>query len=258
MTAESRQTIYPALRYADAWAAIAFLEQAFGFTRSAVFEGPDHTVGHAELYLGTASVGLNTATPPEAGNPWTSVRGGVYVVLPDSRTVDDHHARAVSAGARIARPLADTGYGSHDYSVWDLADHLWCFGTYAYAPAGAPCLSVELRYPDPQAAATWLARAFDIAPASPVGGAARPRHSSGLWLGSDVLIAGPSDDDLWGRERQATRVHVAAPDEHHARAVAHGAVVVRPLATAPGGARGYTARDPEGCLWTFSTDRPAA
>lgn len=254
MTVETRQAIYPALRYVDAWAAITFFEQTFGFTRGAVFEGPDRSVGHAELHLGTASIGLNSATPPQPGNPWTSVRCGVYVVLPNARAVDIHHAQALAAGARIARPLQDTDYGSHDYSAWDLADHLWGFGTYAYAPAGAPRLTVDLRYSDPDDAAAWLTRAFGFeAAASPDAGTTSPRRVA-LRLADDVVIVGSGDEAVWGAERQAARVHVADPDAHHARALAHGAIIVRPLATASGGGRGYTARDPEGFLWTFCTD----
>jgi hypothetical protein len=44
-------TIIPCLRYRDAHAAIAFLEAALGFTRKAVYDGPDNTVAHAELTL---------------------------------------------------------------------------------------------------------------------------------------------------------------------------------------------------------------
>lgn len=252
-----RQTIYPAFRYADAWAAIAFLEAAFGFTRGAVFEGPDRTVGHAELQLGTASIGLNSATPPQPDNPWTSVRCGIYVALPDSTAVDAHHAHAVAAGAQVARPLGDTDYGSHDYSVWDCAGHLWCFGTYAYGPTGTPNLFVDLRYHDGAVATAWLSRVFGFERGRHVSGADDSLVHAELLRDGNVLMAESGHDEVWGAERQATCVWVADPDAHHALAARGGAAIIRPLADTPYGARGYTARDPEGFLWTFSTYRPS-
>jgi uncharacterized glyoxalase superfamily protein PhnB len=50
---------------------------------------------------------------------------------------------------------------------------------------------------------------------------------------------------------------VADPDEHHRRAVEAGAEIVRPLEDTDYGARGYTARDPEGNLWSFGNYQPA-
>ena len=47
------------------------------------------------------------------------------------------------------------------------------------------------------------------------------------------------------------------PDAHHERAVAAGAQIVRELTDQPYGAREYTARDPEGHVWSFGTYRPA-
>ena len=48
------------------------------------------------------------------------------------------------------------------------------------------------------------------------------------------------------------------PDTHHARAVRAGAEIVLWLLDEDYGSRGYTARDPEGNLWSFGTYDPAA
>ena len=64
MTQARRQTVFPAPRYDDAWAAIAFLELCFGFERQTVHEGPNGTVAHGELRFGTASFGLSSANGP--------------------------------------------------------------------------------------------------------------------------------------------------------------------------------------------------
>jgi uncharacterized glyoxalase superfamily protein PhnB len=257
MTVSLCQSIFPALRYVDAWGAIDFLEKAFGFSRHAVFEGPSHSVGHAELRLGTASIGLNSAGPAVADNPWTQVRCGVYAVLADAAAVDAHHARALAAGARIARPLQDTSYGSRDYAAWDLDGHLWGFGTYSYAVPGEPDLFVNLRYRDGRAAVDWLARAFGLGRGIDVPGPDDTLAHAELSLGDSVLMVSGGDDVAWAGERQATCIHVADPDAHHARAVRGGATIVMSPADTTYGARAYVARDPEGFFWTFSTYRPA-
>ncbi|CAM5487498.1 VOC family protein [Streptomyces narbonensis] len=53
-------------------------------------------------------------------------------------------------------------------------------------------------------------------------------------------------------------VHVDDVDEHHARAVAHGAEIVMPPTDQEYGARDYMARDAEGNIWSFGTYTPGA
>ena len=56
--------------------------------------------------------------------------------------------------------------------------------------------------------------------------------------------------------RQWLYVVVEDPDAHHERAVAAGAQIVRAMRDEEYGSRGYTARDPEGNVWSFGTYRP--
>ena len=257
MTNDKRQSIFAALSYKDAWAAIDFLEKGFGFERQAVYEGPDHTVAHAEFRLGNASVGLNSASAPNPSNPWTTVDAGVYVALPDPAAVNAHYERAKAAGAEIARPLQDTDYGSREYSAWDLERHLWSFGTYSHAVPGDPALFLELRYERGQAALDWLTRAFGFEPLLVVPAENGNIAHAELRLGDSLLFisAGSDDSGAWGKDRQATYVYVADPDAHYTRAVSAGAKILQPPQNTPYGARAYYTRDPEGFLWGFSTYR---
>jgi uncharacterized glyoxalase superfamily protein PhnB len=258
MTREPRQTIFSALRYADAKAAMAFLERAFGFERQNVFEGPDDTIAHAELRSGSASIGLSTRTPPEPGNPWTHVRTGVYAVLPDPAAVDAHHDRAVAAGAEIARPLQDTHYGSREYSAWDCERRLWSFGTYSHAAPGEPTLFVCVHYEQGRTALDWLVRAFGFEKTLEVPGGNGEIVHAELWLGDSVLMVSSDRQarDMLGNDRQGICIAVADPDAHYTRATGAGATIVQPPQDTSYGARGYYARDPEGFLWGFSTYRP--
>jgi uncharacterized glyoxalase superfamily protein PhnB len=128
------QTIFPALRYSDASAAIAWLERAFDARRKSVYEGPDGLVMHAEVSIAgnlvmfgnTRDDGYPVRSPKDVG----SVTASIYVALPDAAAVDALYARAAAAGAEIVRPPYDTDYGSHDFGARDLDGNYWSFGTY--------------------------------------------------------------------------------------------------------------------------------
>ncbi|MFB9239020.1 VOC family protein [Plantactinospora siamensis] len=117
--------IYPTFQYADAAAAIDWLERAFGLTRDKVYTAEDGTVAHAQLAYGTGMVMVGTATPP-VHRP-ESAGFAVYVAVDD---IDAHHARARAAGAPVVQPLRDTDYGSREYAVRDVGGYVWSFGTY--------------------------------------------------------------------------------------------------------------------------------
>jgi uncharacterized glyoxalase superfamily protein PhnB len=137
-TVTTRQAFFPGMHYADAPAAIDWLEKAFGFQRQVVYPGPDGTVAHAQLIFHGGMIMLGSykedvfryKTPRQAGG----VTQAVYVYVPD---IDAHFARAQAAGAEIVTPLKATDYGSREYSARDLEGHLWHFGTYRPDVAGS-------------------------------------------------------------------------------------------------------------------------
>jgi uncharacterized glyoxalase superfamily protein PhnB len=123
--------IIPCLTYRDAPAAIGWLCDAFGFERKVAYDGPDGTIAHAELRLGSGYVMLGTQKddmfglrPPKDAGLVTQM---IYIVVDDP---DALFARATAVGAEVVRPLADTDYGSRDFSVRDPEGHIWNFGTY--------------------------------------------------------------------------------------------------------------------------------
>ncbi|QPP09514.1 glyoxalase [Streptomyces bathyalis] len=128
-------TLYPTLLYKDAKAAIAQLEEAFGFRRVAVYEADDGSVMHAEMSYGNGAVMVGTKG--REGVFSEAMRGagtvGIYVVVQD---VDAHCTRAREAGAEILMEPVDQDYGSRDYLARDLEGNVWSFGTYAPALGG--------------------------------------------------------------------------------------------------------------------------
>jgi uncharacterized glyoxalase superfamily protein PhnB len=131
MTDQLRPNIFPAIRYADADAGIAFLKRAFGATEKAVHRGEDGVIHHAELAIGAGLVMVGQQREDgrlggEAPRPLASTIS-LYITVPDP---DAHHATAREAGATVVRELEDTDYGSREYSVRDPEGNLWSFGTY--------------------------------------------------------------------------------------------------------------------------------
>jgi uncharacterized glyoxalase superfamily protein PhnB len=123
----------PCLSYERAHDAIGWLVDVFGAEARHVYEGPGDTVAHAELWFGDACVMCGSLS--DRGFPPTVPgESSIYVVVSSAEAVDALHARAVTAGARIAYGPRDTDYGSHDFGCLDLEGNFWGFGT--YAPAG--------------------------------------------------------------------------------------------------------------------------
>jgi len=137
MTTRTDHNLWPGISYDDAHAARTWLA-ALGFDEGICVESSagDQPGGiqpgeiqHSEmLWPEGGRVMVHTrgktddtfATPPGAGN--------VYVVCDDPDVV---WARAEALGARVLRPMEDTDYGSHGFSIADAEGNSWSFGTYA-------------------------------------------------------------------------------------------------------------------------------
>ncbi len=123
-----KPNIFPGFRYHDAPGAMAWLERAFGFEEQLVVPGPEGTIAHAQLRLGSGLIMLGSAPrKPDPENPWDAVKHGVYVFVDD---IDAHYRQARTAGAVIVHELRDTEYGSREYAALDSEGNLWSFGTY--------------------------------------------------------------------------------------------------------------------------------
>jgi uncharacterized glyoxalase superfamily protein PhnB len=123
------KTIWPALNYDDAHAAIKFLVDAFGFQETAVYNDDKGRVAHAELRWpegGGIMLGDSGREESEFSKMPTGC-SSVYVVTDDP---DGIYQRATVAGAALIRELRDEGHGSRGFSVRDPEGNIWSFGTY--------------------------------------------------------------------------------------------------------------------------------
>lgn len=124
--------IIPGLQYADAPAAIDWLERAFGFTRQLVVPDGNNGIAHAQLLLDGNMIMLGSVRGPDVyGRKTPAEAGGVTMTI--SVTLDNpdaHHARAAAAGAKIISPVEDMEYGGRSYCARDCGGHVWTFGSY--------------------------------------------------------------------------------------------------------------------------------
>lgn len=133
VTNEKAQTFYPALRYRDAKAAIAWLKAALGFTEHAVHENEDGSIAHAELALNGGMIMLGSIKDDSFGKSpgdLGAATATVYVALDSAADVEAHFKRAASESASIVREPYDTDYGSREFAVRDPEGHGWTFGSY--------------------------------------------------------------------------------------------------------------------------------
>ena len=129
MTVTQRPTISPCIWYRDPHAAIAWLEQAFGFETRMVVDDGSGGVIHSELWIQDGYVMV--VGPPRGSAISPAMFGGrssqsTHVQL--QAGLDAHYERARAAGARIEREPTTMAYGDRVYTCLDPEDHPWSFG----------------------------------------------------------------------------------------------------------------------------------
>lgn len=126
-----------------------------------------------------------------------------------------------------------------------------------------PNIFPALRYRDAEAALDWLKSAFGFEEKAVHRAGGAIQHAE-LRLGAGLIMLGQHGDTGWmggnAPDPLASTVSLyivlADPDDHHDRAKAAGALIVRDLTDEPYGSREYSARDLEGNLWSVWHLRP--
>jgi uncharacterized glyoxalase superfamily protein PhnB len=132
----------------------------------------------------------------------------------------------------------------------------------------APDVIPSLIYRDAHAAIDFLEAAFEFERHAVYEGDDGSVHHAELRYGSGMIMLGSAtrERDEWpvrspadaGATTGGIYVIVDDPDAHYARAKAAGAEILRELEDQDYGSRDYSARDPEGYVWSFGTYRPTA
>jgi uncharacterized glyoxalase superfamily protein PhnB len=121
-------TLFPGLQYADADAAMAWLERTFGCEQREVHRDDAGAIVHAEMNFGSAVVMLSSAGIGR--EPFRNLPAGGGMVYCAVDRVDELYERARESGAEIVIELMETDYGSKDFTVRDPEGTLWAVGTY--------------------------------------------------------------------------------------------------------------------------------
>jgi uncharacterized glyoxalase superfamily protein PhnB len=113
-------TVVPVLIYPDVRAAVAWLDEAFGF-RERVRVGEAH---RAQLAAGDGAVIVADVRGEQVAPTGGVATHLVMVRIDDAHT---HCARARRAGARILEEPIDHVYGERQYKAADPWGHRWTF-----------------------------------------------------------------------------------------------------------------------------------
>jgi PhnB protein len=127
---EGYHSVTPYLIVKGAARAIDFYKQAFGATELVRMDGPDGTIGHAEVKIGDSPVML-ADEHPEMGfrSPQTLGGAGVSLMVYVDN-VDEVFPRAISAGGKELRPVKDQFYGDRSGTLEDPFGHVWTLSTH--------------------------------------------------------------------------------------------------------------------------------
>ena len=127
---EGFHTATPYLIITNAARALEFYKDVFGATELTRLATPDGKVGHAEIRIGDSRIMLADEFPEwDARSPQTIGGSAVHIML-YVEDVDAVVSRAVGAGAKLFKPVADQFYGDRSGSLTDPFGHKWTIATH--------------------------------------------------------------------------------------------------------------------------------
>lgn len=136
-------TVTPYLIVPDATAMLSFMERAFGAQVTSRHNDAGGRVMHAEARIGDSRVMLGEATAE-----WAPMPCMLHLYVDD---VDAWFRRAVDAGARPVREVADMPYGDRSGGVVDAWGNQWWMATHV-EDVSPEEMERRMRQPAPAAA----------------------------------------------------------------------------------------------------------
>jgi PhnB protein len=127
---EGYHTATPYLILSDAAKAIEFYKRAFGAAELMRFPAPGGKIGHAEIKIGDSQIMLADEHPDMGYKSPTSLGGSPVSIMLYVNDVDATAAQAVSAGARVTKPVQDQFYGDRSGTFTDPFGHVWHISTH--------------------------------------------------------------------------------------------------------------------------------
>ena len=127
---EGYHSVTPYLIFNGASDAIAFYKKALGAEEIMRMAAPGGRVGHAELQIGDSRIMLADEHPElQALSPKT-IGGSPVTLHLYVENVDAAVERAIAAGAKLVRPVADQFYGDRTGGIADPFGYRWFIATH--------------------------------------------------------------------------------------------------------------------------------
>ncbi len=127
---EGRHTATPYLIVKGAAEALEFYKKAFGARETMRFATPGGQIGHAEIRIGDSMIMLADEYPDMGYRSPRSLGGSPVSILLYVEAVDRWFERAVAAGGKVTRPVADQFYGDRTGTLIDPFRHVWSISTH--------------------------------------------------------------------------------------------------------------------------------
>jgi PhnB protein len=127
---EGYQTVTPYLVIKGAGAAIDYYKKVFGATERMRMPAPGGMIGHAELTIAGSVIMLADEFPQMGFRGPKAVGGTPVSLMLYVPNVDEVFKRAVDAGAKELRPVANQFYGDRMGTLEDPFGHVWSIGTH--------------------------------------------------------------------------------------------------------------------------------
>lgn len=117
---EGHHVITPGASVHNVAAVLQFVEQAFDGTVVERYDGPDGSIGHAEIRIGDSVVMFGDPMPGDDPMP-----ASLSLYVDDAAAVDATYQRALDAGAVSLAAPSDQLYGYRAATVRDAGGNRW-------------------------------------------------------------------------------------------------------------------------------------
>ena len=127
---EGYHSVTPYLILSGASDAIAFYEKALGAAEVMRLADPGGKVHHTEIRIGDSRIMLADEHPEMQALSPKTIGGSPVSIHLYVEDVDAAVARAVAAGAKLIRPVADQFYGNRTGGIEDPFGYRWFIATH--------------------------------------------------------------------------------------------------------------------------------
>ena len=278
--ASARIVASPRMTFKDVAKAIEFYKNAFGAKETFRFE-VGSGIAHAEILIGDSVVMLAEEWP-EGGRYSPETTGNAPVAMtiqvPD---VDAFAERAIAAGAKLQRPIADQFYGRRDANLLDPFGYPWSVFTVKEempveemhrrframmpekkkpavdpVPKGYTTLTTYLVAQDADGLIQFMTKAFGAEETFRSGPGSEGGLHCEVRIGDSMLMVGGGGAGMkWRGTPMPSAFHIYVPDcdATYARALEAGAASIAEPADQDYGERTATVKDAAGNFWYIAT-----